>query len=791
MIFVVVLSLAVYGVTAALFLFLAHRRVARLRRGMGFLLATTPLLLTGKALLTGRVLAPIDLVYRAEPFHALAGEYGIGRVANPLLVDVVSQMLPWRAAVREAVFSGKFPLWNPHVLGGSPLAGVMQPAVLHPGTWIGFLLPMPQAWTFDLTLRVFLGLLCAYLFFRGTGASEAAAYLGGVAWAFSDLLVFFLGYPVTPSIAPFPLLLLGLRRIAERRDARSVGLTVVALVLITIAGHPETLLFAVAGAGVVFLYELAVAARGARLRAVLLSAVAGALALGLTAIVLGPFVEALPQTWQHIIRVENFASGTRSDPPLESLRRLTISLVPHAYGVLGTSEVISRFMVPAGYVGTLLLPFACAGLGARTRRRWLWLGLGLLGLALHMRLAVLTEIVVALPLFDIAILDYFVFLWIFAAAALAVLGVDRLREGHGVRPFVAGIVGTAMATIVVTAYRAEGLRALQMSPGDLRVLLLMQIVPLLIALGLVLRRGRGLAAGIPVVVLVALFTAQRALEEAKVYPSYPARAFYPALPVLDAIPRGVPERMTGLWYAFVPNVSAIYGLEDVRGYDAMLFAPYQQTYALWCHQLPTFFNRVRDPEAPFLSFLNVRYVVSPTGVAVPRGWKILSEGNGVRVLENPRALPRAFVPKNVLWTPGGEHVALLGRITDFAHDGLAADRENARTGWQYNGEARVETRSYGGDRLRLTVDADKETFVGTSIPDWRGWKLYLDGRRAPLHRFNNAFLGFEAPAGRHDAELVYRPDGFVAGAAITLATALLCAYFGARSLAARSPRRGP
>jgi len=33
------------------------------------------------------------------------------------------------------------------------------------------------------------------------------------------------------------------------------------------------------------------------------------------------------------------------------------------------------------------------------------------------------------------------------------------------------------------------------------------------------------------------------------------------------------------------------------------------------------------------------------------------------------------------------------------------------------------------------------------------------------------------PAGRHQAALVYRPDGFVWGAAISLTTAVLCAAF--------------
>ena len=249
---VVLRTLAVYGGTAALLLFLAHRWIVPVRARVALLLALAPLLFTGKAMLTGGVFAPLDIAYQGEPLLSHRAEMGIGKTRNGLLVDVVSQMIPWRKAVREAFAEGRFPLWNPYLLAGEPLLAVQQPAVLHPGTWIGLLLPLPQAWTFDMTLRIFLALACGYLFFRGTRASELAALLGAAAWAFSDFLIFFVGYPVTPSVAPFPLLLLGLSRLAGKADRRAVGVTVAALVLTAIAGHPETLLFAVTGGGLYF-----------------------------------------------------------------------------------------------------------------------------------------------------------------------------------------------------------------------------------------------------------------------------------------------------------------------------------------------------------------------------------------------------------------------------------------------------------------------------------------------------------------------------------------------------------
>jgi len=208
-------SLAVYGGTAAVLVFLAHRFVLPLPRRTALLLAAAPLLFTGRALLTGAVYGPIDILYNGYPFGALREGLAVPHDRTPLLADVVYQQIPWRAAVREAIAEGRLPLWNPHTLAGEPLLAVAQSAVFHPGTLVGMLLPLPQAWTFDMTLRLFLALLSAFLFLRDLGCRKRAAILGGLGFAFSNWMVFYLGVPVMAAAAPLPLLLLGLRRIVR------------------------------------------------------------------------------------------------------------------------------------------------------------------------------------------------------------------------------------------------------------------------------------------------------------------------------------------------------------------------------------------------------------------------------------------------------------------------------------------------------------------------------------------------------------------------------------------------
>src|SRR5262245_36300703 len=168
--------LLVYGASAAAVLWIVHRFVQPLRPAAALILAVTPALLTGKALVTSGVYAPLDIAYQSYPLLSHRPEMGI-TTRNGLLIDVVTSYIPSQKAVRDAVKHGRLPLWNRFHMAGEPLLAFQQPAVLFPGTWLGFLLPLAQAWTFDVSLRIFFAVLAAYLFFRDLRLGGVAAYL--------------------------------------------------------------------------------------------------------------------------------------------------------------------------------------------------------------------------------------------------------------------------------------------------------------------------------------------------------------------------------------------------------------------------------------------------------------------------------------------------------------------------------------------------------------------------------------------------------------------------------------
>src|SRR5262249_56259492 len=97
---IVAASFLIYASAAVLCLWLVGRWIRRVSPRVAILLALAPLLFTGKAMLTGGVYAPLDILYLGEPFMSIREPAGMTSVQSPLLSDVVASMIPWQKAVR-------------------------------------------------------------------------------------------------------------------------------------------------------------------------------------------------------------------------------------------------------------------------------------------------------------------------------------------------------------------------------------------------------------------------------------------------------------------------------------------------------------------------------------------------------------------------------------------------------------------------------------------------------------------------------------------------------------------
>ena len=699
------LALPLYAATAAAVIALTHVCMTRLSRGAAIALVLIPLCFTGRALLTGRVYGPIDLPYESEPLRAMRAQYGLdARAYNVALSDVSSQMIPWRAAEKRVLAEGAWPLWNRFMFGGGPLAASAQPAAYIPVTLLACLLPVGDGTTYVATMWFLIAAVCAFVFARELGCRESVAIFAAAAWAFSTSIAFFILFPVGQAWTLAPLVLTAVKR-------RATILLTVALVLVILAGHPESVL------EIVFIGALYGIALKPGLRALAYAFAAGVLALLLTAIYLLPLIEALPQTGEYMVRHAQPQTGAS---PRDALAQLGADFFPWLQFRMGAIAPVSTC------VGSLVLILAVWG--AVRLRAYFFVALAILGLVAGTNYVGVVRVWRVLPLFDVANNNTLVFGAALAMVMLSALALER-AEWRSIAIFIG--VGTVVIAIASIAIQ----RGVVMQPWHERwgnYKMFGEIaVPALVALAL-LWRGQKHAIAIVIVALLA----QRVIEEGFVYPVLPRDAAYPPIPLLSHIDRsGPPFRITGQHFALIPGASAAYGLEDVRGYTAMTFLPYYRTYPLWSTYQPGWFNRVDDLDKPFLSFLNVRYAITSSNERDHEGWREVARDRGSKLLENTRVLERAFIP-------------------------------NTSTG---AGSLSVQRTKYG---LRIDAVMHRAGSIFISEQAWRGWRAYIDGRRVKMFPANLAFLGVYVPEGRHMIEVKYWPESFVIGRAISALTLL-------------------
>ena len=774
-------------------MWLARRFVFPVPARIGAVLALLPLLFTGEALLLGRLYGPADLYATAEPWKSLAAPEGAPPPATPILSDLAFANLPWRAAVREAAANGRLPLWNRFVLAGTPLLGAAQAGILHPATWLGLWLPVPLSFTFSCAFTLFLALLAGFLFFADFRLPHSAALVGAAGWGFSTFVLFWLGWSVGPSTATFPLLLLGLRRLAREPGPAAIGLTAAALWLSLCGGHPESFFHGVAAGGVYFLWELFGARRGGRAA----RAVGGLFAAGLLALLLAgpqifPLLEAIPHTAEYRQRREAAArgEGRQSVPPREAARRMLPDLLPFAHGIYGRSPVqyvrADGSGMPLGYAGAVLFPLAIVGLAIRPsdgRGRAMFAGFLAAGLLYGASAPILHDLTARLPGFRLALNYRFVFLAGLGFAALAAFGVAALAEERVARRkavFASGAVGLVLVLAFQLARPVFGERGLP--EKFLTAEFLYEVIPVaLLGFAALFVPLRFFAAA-----ALVLLCAQRFVEMRGVYPTLPAATLAPPLPGLEAVFASGPARVVGSGTNFRPNGATLYRLEDVRGYESLVLDRFADTYPLWCRAQPASFNLVNRLDAPFLSFLNARYAVGAPGESIPEGWRERARTGALSIFENPRALQRAFVPERLrLVEDPAARLEEMAKEEDFSKTAWLSVGSPG-TGEGENGRAVLVVRAVGPD-LEVSADASERTFVATSLPDWPGWRGESGGRELDLTTVNHAFVGFWLSPGRHAVRLTYRPASFTLGLLALAAGVVACAGL----VAATARRRRP
>jgi hypothetical protein len=349
------------------------------------------------------------------------------------------------------------------------------------------------------------------------------------------------------------------------------------------------------------------------------------------------------------------------------------------------------------------------------------------------------------------------------------------------------IAAVTIAAGIATAMVYDSRLALGVKPQLIATLTAVAFGALVIVLLLLLFRT---PARLALPIILGLVLLERTLEDGSIYPTLPEQMFYPTTPILAYMQndKGEPFRMGAMHFMFLPDAAALYGLEDVRGYEAMTFLRLAETYAFWSVPNVASYNNVPDKSRPMLSFLNMKYLIALPAEQPDEQWKLVLEDRNARLLENTKVLPRVFIPRRVRYEQTQDHVLYgLSKATDVADIAwiMAPEYPPHEIG---NGRGTLTTRRHGRT-WDITATMLENGWIVLSESAWNGWRAYIDGKRVETHYANHAFLGVYVPEGKHEVRITYQPEAFTRGRNISAATAvLLIAFFALRRYRFQKPR---
>ncbi|HYE90635.1 MAG TPA: YfhO family protein, partial [Terriglobales bacterium] len=201
----------------------------------------------------------------------------------------------------------------------------------------------------------------------------------------------------------------------------------------------------------------------------------------------------------------------------------------------------------------------------------------------------------------------------------------------------------------------------------------------------------------------------------------------------------------------------------------------EETYVDWHNFLAGLVDPTRAHMLQFLDAANIRYLIAAVPVGGP--FPVVYSGPDGVVLENPSALPRAWLVGDAVAVPAGSEIETMSAPGfDFRTTAIVdAPLGTPLPGGPVTGTAQFVT--YEPDRVVLRTNADRDALLVLADSWYPDWRVTVDGRGAHLYRANHAFRGVQVPAGSHEVEFVFAPAALRRGFIIWVAgLALLVGY---------------
>jgi hypothetical protein len=651
----------------------------------------------GSPLLGHAVFLGTDILVRYPPWVSYG--FGDGSISNNSLGDTIDFVVPQTVLLKHSLLGGNVPLWNPYIVGGTPLGALPNTGLFSPVSWVWFLVPDSYAPGAVKLVEIVVAVTGMALFTRRLGLSSAAQAVSGLVLVSSGFMIAWTNWPQTRVAALIPLLFWTVDRVVCRRrwvDALPLALILASMLL---GGFPAVVGYAVYGVLAYAVVRLLALRAGLApwLRAAVLGVSGAALGVGLAAWQLVPFVA-------NVSSVVDLSSRAQTSDMHLFWSALSTAVVPGILGGLddpfwgGSGNHIERF----SYLGAATLVLVGAAFVVRSRRRtvrainlYAIVGAGLCALLIYGGGPVLA-LAQELPVFSDNLVTRLRVMLGFFLAVCAGFGLDQILAPVTLSEELGSTPGRPARALLAARWVAVALSAIAVAALILKTLYLAPVEAIdqvrertaiaagLVALcGLVVllvwltgsRRWTWFAG-----VLIPLLLAGQALFVVNSWwPRSPLNSFYPRTATHEFLSENLgSERYITVGQTMLPGTSSMYQLRAANGHafhtsqmralleaadDGAMLSP---TYSV---------TSLAGLTSPALDRMAVRYGVADPGLDIPGRLEQLGKATSTAVIDpggNITSKPFAGGVRGVLVDlPRGLDVERDGglRVTIVAQDG--------------------------------------------------------------------------------------------------------------------------
>ncbi len=200
-----------------------------------FLYAVIAALFVGKALLPDWTLVPTRIIQDSHPWWPL----DLGARGNDLVIDPLYIFYPNRHFFREAILSGQWPFWNPHLFTGTPTIADPNFQTFYPLNWLTVWLPVHHALDWLAWAHLTIAGTAMYLFLRPR-VRQWAAFGGGGLWMLNGYIIVWLENPHRLStLAWLPAVFWALDRGRQSKNLAWIGVGGLLLGLAMLGGQVQ------------------------------------------------------------------------------------------------------------------------------------------------------------------------------------------------------------------------------------------------------------------------------------------------------------------------------------------------------------------------------------------------------------------------------------------------------------------------------------------------------------------------------------------------------------------------